>query len=102
LRVAAAECRAEAQITQFATIKLRGSRAAVDVLCFPLRGPGLGGGRLRSRGSWTNRFGDYLVATCDAVRKLMRTMALELAALGVRIGLVVDERGWELIGGSGA
>jgi hypothetical protein len=29
-------------------------------------------------------------------------MALELAALGVRIGLVVDERGWELIGGSGA
>ncbi|HEX8468367.1 MAG TPA: hypothetical protein VF620_11235 [Allosphingosinicella sp.] len=46
-----------------------------------------------------DRFGDYLVATCKAVRKLMRTPAPDLAALGVKIGLVVDERGWELLGG---
>ena len=46
-----------------------------------------------------DRFGDYLVATCKAVRKLMRTPAPDLGALGVKIGLVVDERGWELIGG---
>jgi hypothetical protein len=46
-----------------------------------------------------DRFGDYLVATCNAVRRLMRTPAPDLAALGVKIVPVVDERGWELIGG---
>ena len=46
-----------------------------------------------------DRFGDYLVATCNAVRKLMRTPAPDLAALGAKIALVVDERAWELSGG---
>ncbi|HEX8127288.1 MAG TPA: hypothetical protein VF548_17060 [Allosphingosinicella sp.] len=46
-----------------------------------------------------DRFGDYLVATCNAVRRVMRTPAPDLAALGVKIALVVDERGWELTDG---
>jgi hypothetical protein len=46
-----------------------------------------------------DRFGDYLVATCNAVRKLIRAPAPDLAALGVKIALVVDERAWELSGG---
>ncbi|HEX8381441.1 MAG TPA: hypothetical protein VF619_12945 [Allosphingosinicella sp.] len=46
-----------------------------------------------------DRSGDYLVATCNAVRRLVRTPAPDLAALGVKIALVVDERVGELIGG---
>ena len=46
-----------------------------------------------------DRFGDYLVATCNAVRRVMRTPSLDLAALGAKIALVVDERPWELAGG---
>lgn len=48
-----------------------------------------------------DRFGDYLVATCNAVRRLVRTPAPDLAALGVKIALVVDERVAELDGGEG-
>jgi hypothetical protein len=46
-----------------------------------------------------DRFGDYLVATCNAVRRLMRTPAPDLEALGLKIALIVDQRGWELTGG---
>lgn len=46
-----------------------------------------------------DRFGDYLVAACDALRRLVRTPAPDQEALGVKIALVVDERVAELAGG---
>ena len=63
-----------------------------------------GGGGPRGRSAKAqarldDRFGDYLVATCNAVRRLGRTPAPDLEALGVKIALAVDERGWELTGG---
>ena len=48
-----------------------------------------------------DRFGDYLVATCKALRRLVRTPAPDLEALGVKLALVVDEAVAELAGGEG-
>lgn len=60
--------------------------------------PGLGGRSFAEQKKMVDRFGDYLVATCKAVRRLVRTAAPDLEALGVKIALVVDEGVAELHG----
>jgi hypothetical protein len=46
-----------------------------------------------------DRFGDYLVAHCRALRRLVRTPVPDLEALALKIALVVDEDVASLSGG---
>lgn len=52
---------------------------------------GPGGRSFEEQWALDKRFGDYLVACNAALRRLVRTPAPDLAALAVKIALVVDE-----------
>lgn len=45
-----------------------------------------------------DRFSDFECARLQALRRLLRVPAPDLAALSLKIGLAVDERAWELTG----
>ena len=60
---------------------------------------GPGGRSFEAQWALDRKFGDYLVACNAALRRLVRTPAPDLAALAVKIALVVDEDVATLSGG---